>query len=298
MSRIFQKIEKKLNYQKTIHKLRFVSIVSKIVLRIRRLFGLKKTLLVKRRLGVDWELNLHEAIDFCLFAFNNYEPELLNFMKRKLKKNAILIDIGANIGAHTLPMAKHLSQGKVYALEPTDYAYKKLVKNIELNKDIRNIKVEKVFLTNSEMEKVETVSSSWNISNIEDPKRNKLDGGFAKSVENANFLTFDDWFESSGLNQIDFIKLDVDGHEVDVLKGAKKVLSKFHPHLFLEFSPIHFTGHKYQFSDLVDILIQYDYQIEDMFGQKLDLNIEFLEKYIPYGSLVNVFAYYGAADKD
>ena len=93
---------------------------------------------VKRK-GIYWELDLDEGIDFSIFIFGFFEKETSRALDRLVNKGSVVIDIGANIGAHTLPLARLVGKkGKVYAIEPTKYAYRKLIKNLSLNNDINN----------------------------------------------------------------------------------------------------------------------------------------------------------------
>ena len=66
----------------------------------------------------------------------------------KLNEKLIIIDIGANIGSISLPLAKIFNKSKIFAIEPTNYAFKKLTKNLNLNKDLKkNISLNQVFLS-------------------------------------------------------------------------------------------------------------------------------------------------------
>ena len=85
---------------------------------------------VFNRGSYKWELDLKEGIDFSIFIQGCFEPEVIKTYKKHIKEGDIVIDIGANIGAHTLPIANLLDhEGKIYALEPTKFAYSKLKNN-------------------------------------------------------------------------------------------------------------------------------------------------------------------------
>ena len=95
-----------------------------------------------RRGGIVWDLDLHEGIDFSIFLLGGFEPRTLRLYRKLLgyKEGEIILDIGANVGAHTLPLAQLVvsNGGKVYAFEPTDYAFRKLITNTNLNPSIAN----------------------------------------------------------------------------------------------------------------------------------------------------------------
>jgi hypothetical protein len=89
--------------------------------------------------GVRFELNLREMIDASLFYSGTWEVEAERTITGALKPGTIAFDIGANIGYHTFRMAKAVGTvGKVFAIEPTAVAFKKLQRNIALN-SMKNI---------------------------------------------------------------------------------------------------------------------------------------------------------------
>jgi hypothetical protein len=58
-----------------------------------------------RRRGINWALDLGEAIDFIIYLSGGSELLALREFKKVLRKDSVVIDVGANIGAHTLPLA-------------------------------------------------------------------------------------------------------------------------------------------------------------------------------------------------
>jgi hypothetical protein len=96
----------------------------------RRLCGLPRRLQVERD-GLAWQLDLAEAIDFTIWLRGRFEPATLALCERLLSPGAVVLDIGANVGAQTLPLARAAGNtGCVYAFEPTAFAVEKLRANI------------------------------------------------------------------------------------------------------------------------------------------------------------------------
>lgn len=288
---LLKEIEKRLNFQSTRTKLSFVSIVSKCVIVLRRMLGKTDQVIKSKRMKVWWSLDLNEAIDCCLYVFNNYEPELIKDMNKTIIDGSIILDIGANFGVHSLVLGSKKTKSKIFAIEATDFAFKKLVNNIELNPRLNNINAQQIYLSSLKHQKDITVSASWNIRNMKDDNRNKLDGGFAKSIESAKQMTLDEWVIINKLERVDFIKLDVDGNELDVLLSAKNVLKDLNPFIYIELSPIHFESRPEDFDKIIYILKDNNYKLRDMFGNKLPLVPDEIRKIIPYGSLINALAY-------
>ena len=82
---------------------------------------------VVRRRGLLWNLDLSEGIDFSIYLLGAFERSTVVTLERLVKPGDVVLDIGANIGAHTLGVARSVgAAGRVYAFEPTDFAFDKL----------------------------------------------------------------------------------------------------------------------------------------------------------------------------
>lgn len=290
-------INEKIIMAKTKHKLSFVRLLY-IITKIFRLFTFQyktKNIVVKRK-NIHWNLDLNEAIDYCLYLTGDYEPELIEIYRPLLNnQNLTVLDIGANIGAHTLKMASFLgSDAAIYAIEPTNYAYDKLKQNISLNHDLKNkIRPKQVLLTSKKNDvSLNSISASWDIERTINHKgRNIYDGGFSCDLSNSTSMTLDKFVEAERIDHIDLIKLDVDGNEIDILDGAVKTFKQFKPILLIELSPIHFEKHRYDFTDLLIHLKKLNYEFKDTFNKKVELNTDSLMNWIPRGTLVNIIGY-------
>ena len=160
-----------------------------------------------------------------LFVYReDYEP-LLNNCSKVLKRNDIVLDIGANQGIYSIAFSKLVGpKGSVIAVEPFNKMIKCLEDNIKIN-NLDNIKIhQKVVSDKNGIETIYfnkgTVSASIN---EEFSLKNKFD------IEST---TIDEICSKS--LKIDFIKLDIEGAELKALKGAKLTLEKFKPILSLE----------------------------------------------------------------
>jgi FkbM family methyltransferase len=288
-------VKEKLIMFPTFDKLRFVQLLAKVLLFLRSLIKLSPTNVRVKRKGIYWSLDLNEAIDFCLYVAGDYEPELIDAYRPIIKdKDMLIIDIGANIGAHTLNFAKYSGKNaRIIAIEPTNYAYSKLVNNVHRNDHLKNkVHCYKVLLTNPEHQVgVDKISASWDIQKgLNCLTRNQFDGGFACNIGNAPKRTLDEFIEENNIEQVDMIKLDVDGNEVDILQGARLTFEKFRPILIVELSPIHFdnSSQPHTFAEQVEELKKLEYEFTDIFGKKVELDCEKLLNWIPHGTLVNI----------
>jgi FkbM family methyltransferase len=274
----------------TATKLAMMSILAKILRGFLRVFNRGPWLSVHRQ-NLNWKLDAREAIDCCLILTGHYEEEVERMYHQFLKPGDVVVDIGANMGAHTLPMANLVGeQGKVFAIEATEFAYSKLHNNCLLNPHLKNIiQTEHVFLTDDLTDNTQQVSASWNIEKkISDPARHPLDKGIGCDIGAARKLTFDQWAQSQQLERLDLLKIDVDGNEVQVLSGALSTLARLRPRILMELSPIHYEGREQKFTQQLNLLLQLGYRFFDHKGRSISASAEEVEQMIPRGVLINV----------
>ena len=274
----------------TEEKIKLASLLSRLVRRARSFTGRSNTA-VFRRGGLDWDLDLRQGIDFAIYLQGGFEPLTLREYGRLIKPGDTVFDIGANIGAHTLPIARLVGpEGTVAAFEPTDYAFAKLRRNLTLNPELesRVIAVQALLVAKSNEQKPEGIPSSWSLAAPEPGETiHPVHKGTYNSLHGAAAIQLDQWVNEKNLNRLDFVKIDVDGFEVDVLEGAKHTLERFRHRIMMEFAPYVFREHGRSFSELVGILRQSGYQAREVRGDTLELSPA-LEKAIPNGGSINV----------
>ncbi len=89
-----------------------------------------------RRDGIEYDLDCRELIDYGIFR-GGWEADTLDFLRDHVKDGFVTLEVGANVGAHTLIIAKLSGEnGVVHAIEPTVFARSKLLRNLSLNPEI------------------------------------------------------------------------------------------------------------------------------------------------------------------
>jgi FkbM family methyltransferase len=220
----------------------------------RALVGRRDTTICRRG-GLRWELDLREGIDLSIFLFGAFEPEVVASAREFISPGGTVLDIGANIGAHTLKFAELVGEaGVVYAFEPTDYAFAKLSRNVALNPGIgARVRARQVVLVASDVhDKPDAIWSSWPLTTSRELHDVHL--GELKPLDHAQASTLDDQVHREGLSRIDVIKLDVDGNELFVLQGGRHVLAAMHPPILMEFAPYLYPEFGYGLTDLSDFV--------------------------------------------
>jgi len=220
----------------------------------------KDKVIVAVRNGIKYELDLRESIDMQIYFRGCFEPDTTLVINKYVKSGMTILDIGANVGAHTLRLAKLVGKdGKVIAFEPMSWALAKLKRNIGLN-DFDNIVVEECALSDINFKSQLThFSSSWRVG-----------GGWAAdsgTAEHIGFVTLDEYARINKMDKIDFIKLDVDGYECKVIRGGVNTIKKFTPIMIVEFGKCTLERYGDSLGDLVDLLFSLGYllySIEDL----------------------------------
>jgi FkbM family methyltransferase len=172
--------------------------------------------------GIRYELDLTEVIDQGIWL-HGWEPATIRLLKKHVTAGDVVVEVGANVGAHTLLLAKLVgAAGKVYAFEPTVYAQRKLRTNIDLNPELKSrIIVRSELVTNHEHETpVRVIKSSFPIRA----------GGAPGEAVSAAAIALD----SEAFSRVDLLKIDVDGYDYKVLEGAIEILRMFRPRLLVE----------------------------------------------------------------
>jgi len=148
-----------------------------------------------------------------------WEPYVIAQLEEHLAPGDVVLDVGAHIGALTVAMARRVGEaGTVYAFEPQRKIYRELIHNLALNA-LTNV-VPLRFALSAESGLLEMDAG--------DGMDGQVSIGRGGDVVEARTL------DSFGFPSVALIKIDVEGHEVEVLHGAGKLIESFHPVIIIE----------------------------------------------------------------
>ena len=198
------------------------------------------------RMRVDWQL--HRS-----FAYGSWEPEVVRSIQGHVHSGMRVLDIGAQSGFYSLLLSRLVGpDGMVFAFEPLPANFRVLEENLSLN-SIQNVMIRR-----------EAVSDfSGNIS-FEFPREevSLIAGPLLESDNLGAFqvpaISLDDFVRQTG-QPIQFIKMDVEGAETAVLRGAVQTLKAFHPAMVVE---LHHDHPQDGLHPAITLLEQLGYQIE------------------------------------
>ena len=156
---------------------------------------------------------------------------LLYVSKNFLSDDATIFDIGANIGVTAAILATAAPRGHILAFEPGAETYAYLLATIDAN-NLSNCHSQQIALG-------KTSGEAGFLSNALSGSASHMayDGiSLGGSNTRVTVKTVDDVVSEQKLTRVDFIKIDVEGFELDVLEGAKNTITQLKPDVFLEFN--------------------------------------------------------------
>jgi FkbM family methyltransferase len=170
-----------------------------------------------------------------------------------------VFDIGANIGTISLIISDMIgTKGNIYAFEPV--THKILYKNIKKNK-ISNVKVIPIGISNKKESVEIKISEYFQDSSFINPNVSNSDHFFMNKI--IEVTSIDDFVDNNGIEKIDFIKVDVEGAEELVLKGANNTILKCYPKWSI--ASYHADSqNERQHPKLISFLKKFDYKIKQI----------------------------------
>lgn len=152
------------------------------------------------------------------------------------KENPVIFDIGSNIGTFTSWMAKAFPNGKIYSFEPQRLVFQMICGNMAIN-NLDNVYIFNIALGNeNEILEFEEPDYFQNVDYGTFSLKKEVLEKKSKYKNIVDLMTLDNFVEKYKIEIIDFIKIDAEGMDLEVLKGAEKTISKFKPNILVEHS--------------------------------------------------------------
>lgn len=274
----------------TAAKVRIARMLYHFVRLIRTPFGAPDRVEVKRR-GITWNLDLREGIDLTIYTLGAFELDTLRALESRVRPGDTVLDIGANVGAHTLHLARLVGEnGRVIAFEPTDFAIAKLRANLKANPALEpRVEVHQAFLVaDSSAAPVAPIAASWPVDGTRPD--DAVTASRSMSASGARAIRLDSVLADAGHPVVKLVKMDVDGHELEVLAGARRLLETHAPILVMELAPFVFDPES-KFDAMVELLTGLGYRFYPLGSTRpLPTGARELKERIPGRGSVNVVA--------
>ena len=190
------------------------------------------------------------------FDYRGHDLGDLRFLWRNLKPGAVFLDIGAHHGVYSVVAAKKLgANGVVAAFEPSAREYRRLRMHLRLNR-LGSVRAEPLALGSAAC-----TQKFFQITNGDNTR-----GGFRPPASedrvseiSVETVRLDDYVSQFPLARVDFVKLDVEGGEREVLQGASSVLTKFRPILICEILDATTQAWGYKAREIIQMLESFDF---------------------------------------
>lgn len=201
-------------------------------------------------------LELGEHMQSQIFWYGYYCRDIILLMDRILRPGMVVIDVGANIGEVTMAAARRIGPtGQVYSFEPMESLYARLAEHLQLN-HLHQVKPIARGLSDK------TGSATIFKAEVAFNDGTRHDGlgtlyptdSRAVVAGEIELTTLDKFCSDLKITNIDLVKIDVEGAELNVLKGSLESLKRFQPYLIVEIQPDTAQNAGYQPNDIISLL--------------------------------------------
>ena len=214
----------------------------------------KETFRYANRNGINYKLDLYDYVDWWLYF--GIKEESRTKLEKLINSTDTIIDVGTNMGSTLMNFANLTTlSGEVHGFEPDSVNYKRCCENIKLN-NFKNITLNNIGLGDKAGKFTMIINTPSNRG------ENRISAtSINNNKETIEVITLDKYVSEKKLNKVNLIKIDVEGFELNVLKGAINVLKQFKPLLFIELDDNNLKEQGYSASDLINYLLQLKYKI-------------------------------------
>jgi FkbM family methyltransferase len=178
--------------------------------------------IIDTKFGLRFEVDTSSFLEWTLFVYGEYERRVREWLCDQLREGDVAIDVGANIGIHTLAMAQAVgTEGHIHAFEPFNEVRARLQRNVALNGFEDRVSVHAVALWNLDGE-----SQAFAPDEVNRGLFHLKDGGDLRVATRR--------LDSLNLPRARVMKVDVEGGEGSVLAGALEYIGENAPYLAVE----------------------------------------------------------------
>jgi len=223
--------------------------------------------------GTHLRVDLRARTEFIAYYTGQYEADLLEVVFALIDTNAVFLDVGANIGFYSIAVGNFIRRsgggGRLFGFEPFDANYDRNLDNLRSNNLLTVCSLVKVGLSDEKRTERLTLREDFkdgsNTGNAAIPTSAVFDAGF-KTVP-IELDTLDNlWPSLGGDRRVDFIKIDIEGHEDFFLDGAKATIAEHRPTLLMEVNKPYYSARGVVLDTRFLPLIPPDYHIHRRVG--------------------------------
>jgi FkbM family methyltransferase len=181
-----------------------------------------------RRFSIDLSSNMQDTV----FFLGEYEKVISKFVEEVIREHdcKVFVDAGANFGWYTTLFHKYAGEnGEVHAFEPVPRTFDNLRRNFELMGSPSNVKINNAALGESEGDAMINIFPGESVGHA-----SFSDHGRSEAISfDCKVIRLDDYLKSNNVNVVDFVKVDIEGAELSLLRGAETLFRQQTPPIFL-----------------------------------------------------------------
>ncbi len=207
--------------------------------------------------GIKANLNLNDWVQQLVFFFGTYEFEKheTEFWIRLSKHCKVIFDIGTNFGYYTLLAIQNNKNAIVYSFEPAPATFEMFNENLILN----GFSTDNCFNLG-----VSDSAGRFRLYLADDDNSGMtslaMPASFSGKEVMIDVVSIDDFVDQKEIREMQLVKIDVEGNELNVLKGMEKTLNEFKPILFIEMVEQNLKKFNHSLSDIYGFLDNHNYQ--------------------------------------
>lgn len=210
------------------------------------------------RWGIKFTLDISDYVGWL--AYYEIDDVSQDRLMEVCKPGYVVFDVGVNIGITALKFSGKVGAlGRVIGFEPDKLNYSKFLKNAALN-EFKNLEVHNIGLSDHD-ERV--LLCSPNPSNRGENRVAPKDFIASETMSPVALVTLDEFVKKFDLDRLDLIKIDVEGYEMRVIKGACETITHHHPVIFMEIDDKLLRDQGGSANELLEILEKCGYHIQN-----------------------------------
>jgi len=199
-----------------------------------------------------------------IYLHGSWEDIVSRILCQEVRRGMTTLDIGAHVGYYTLLMAKRVGEeGRVIAFEPNADVRKYIEQSVQRNG------YSSVTLCPYALFHKGGFGALEGSDNLQSRLSQQLDA----SEGSFPVVVFDDVKESLGIDKVDFLKMDVEGAELDILFGMRATLEQFHPRMIVEVHVRGLTLFRHSELEIREYIRSFGYTIRDIWSQNDTITI-------------------------
>ncbi|MEL6652985.1 MAG: FkbM family methyltransferase [Bacteroidota bacterium] len=193
--------------------------------------------MVGMKAGFDILIDVRSESHLGAFWCGEYDTPLIRKFCRQFREGWTVLDIGANVGYYSIPMAQGLASlgGTLYAFEPLSQNFEALSRSVTHNQ-LSNLHLHKIGLGEKSEQLNIALTEGGETGNAVITNQALIDEKGFVPKESIQVESLDEIAPDLGLDRCDFIKVDIEGAEIFFLRGAKALITKHRPVIYGEFN--------------------------------------------------------------